>query len=73
MKDVAMRFFDLLERSIILQSVITTAFVGGALYLWIAGKPVPDALTQGLWAVLGYWFGTKAQHAIDANRAKRGG
>jgi len=65
------QFLDLLERSIILQSVITTCFLLACIYLWVTQKPIPDALIQGLWVVLGYWFGTKAQHSIDAAVAKR--
>ena len=67
-------FWELLRASIILQSLLTTGFAGIALYLWATGQAVPDGLLQGLWAILGFWFGTKAQHVVEGavQRATRG-
>ena len=65
------RFWDLFAQSVILQGVLTLGFAGVALYLWASGDEVPDNLLQGLWAILGFWFGTKTQSTI-AQRGKGG-
>lgn len=67
-----MRVLDLLERSVILQGFLTTVVVGGTVYLAVTGKPIPDLMIGGFWGVLGFWFGSKSQHVISANRTKRG-
>ena len=65
-------FWYLFEKSVILQGAITFGFVGASLYLWMTAQPLPDALAQGLWVVLGFWFGTKTQNVINANATKQG-
>jgi len=65
-------FWYLFEKSVILQGIITVGFVGASLYLWLTGQPIPDALSQGLWVVLGFWFGTKTQSVIEANARSQG-
>ena len=64
-------FWRLFEESVILQGFVTLGFSSVALYLWAVGKPVPDGLVQGLWAILGFWFGTKVQHAAQVAVKKR--
>jgi len=73
MQTLVMRFFDLLERSIILQAIITAGVLGAAVYRWIVGLPLTEEHVAAMWLILGYWFGTKAQHSIDVHRAKREG
>ena len=65
-------FWRLLEESVILQGLLTLGFGGVSLYLWATGRVVPDGLLQGLWAILGFWFGTKTAHAaiMDANKRR---
>ena len=65
-------FWYLFEKSVILQGLITVGVVGASLYLGLTGQAIPDALGQGLWVVLGFWFGTKTQATIDANARKQG-
>jgi len=72
MQAVLLKVLELIERSIIVQSLVTLSFVGVALYLWLTGRVVPDGLQQGLWVLLGFWFGTKVQHSIDENLKARG-
>jgi len=66
-------FWDLFAQSIILQSLLTVGFGFGALYLWVSGQSVPEELLQGLWVILGFWFGSKSQHAAQvlADKQKR--
>ena len=64
-------FWRLLEESVIIQGLLTIGFGGVSLYLWATGKPVPDGLLQGLWAILGFWFGTKSAHLAMTDAHKR--
>jgi len=62
------RFFDLLERSIITQSVITAALVGVSCALYVLGRDVPDGLQTLTMTVVAFWMGSKVQHTVDNNR-----
>lgn len=64
---------DLIERSIIVQSLVTLALVGVVCYMYVTGAEVPEGLSGLTYAVVGYWFGTKAQHTIDSQVRKRRG
>ncbi|GAH84051.1 unnamed protein product [marine sediment metagenome] len=66
------KFWDLVERSVIVQSLLPLAFGAAVIYLSVAGRPVPELLAHLTWACVSFWMGTKIQHAVDANRAKRG-
>lgn len=60
------KFWELFERSVILQGVITIGLLATMIYMWVACIEVPDALTQAFWVVLGFWFGSKVQHEANA-------
>lgn len=67
------KFWDLLSKSIITQSVITLLVMGVVLYLVVTSQPVPDWV-QGLAGVIvGFFFGSKvgfSQALSDANNQK---
>ena len=65
-------FWELVRESIICQSILTLGYGGVCLYMALAGKPIPDDISQGLWVILGFWFGTKVQHSVDTAALKRG-
>jgi len=65
------KFWDLLERSIIVQSLLTLIFAGAVVALAILGRPIPDILTQMTTVIVSFWMGTKVQHTIDNKRADR--
>jgi len=73
MQAVGMRFLDLLERSVIVQGLVTVGFVATAMVLYVRGDEVPMALQNVIVLVLGFWFGTKTQYSIDQNRMSRKG
>jgi len=73
MQAFGMRFLDLLERSVIVQGLVTVGFVGTAMVLYVRGQEVPQALQSMIILVLGFWFGTKTQYSIDQNRMNRKG
>jgi len=62
------RFFDLLERSIIVQSFVTAVLVGVSCALYVMGKDVPDGLQTLTMTVVAFWMGSKVQHTVDNSR-----
>ena len=65
-------FWDLLERSIIVQSLITFGLIVTACVLWITNRPVPPDMMQILTIVVAFWMGSKVQQAV-ANTARKMG
>lgn len=65
------RFFDLLERSIIVQSFVTAALVGVSCVLYGMGKEVPEGLQTLTMTVVAFWMGSKVQHVVDNKRQTR--
>jgi len=64
------KFWELMEKSVIVQATVTAALVGTACYLWATGQPVPTLLAGTLGTVLGFWFGTKVQQWVN-DKARR--
>ena len=58
------KFWDLFAESIIVQSFITGLLVTGVLFMWVTGREVPSDLVSATMLALGFWFGSKTQHAI---------
>lgn len=56
------KFWELFERSVILQSIITLVLVGAVVYLFLAGREVPTELAQFTSLVIGFWFGSKIEN-----------
>lgn len=55
------KFWQLLKESVIIQGVVTVAFVGTACYLYATGQEVPSTLIQLAGVAVGYFFGAKQQ------------
>jgi len=66
------KFWDLLERSIIVQSLLTLLFGGAVVILALLGREIPDILVQMTTVIVSFWMGTKVQHTVDANREVKG-
>ena len=66
------KFWDLLERSIIVQSLVTLASVSAVIYLAIIGQPVPQILTDVTMAIVGFWFGSKTTHEVQVMASRLG-
>lgn len=64
------RFWDLLERSVIVQGCLTLMVVGAVCYLACVGRVIPEQLGYAMAAVLGFWFGSKA--ASEARHIAKG-
>ena len=71
MKEVALKILDLLERSVVLQAVITTGILGVASYIWVVGREMPDDLEKLVFIIISFWMGSKTQSLIDTNRQQR--
>lgn len=61
-------FWRLLEESVILQGVLTIGILGSLVYMWVAQVEVPNELYAFFGLILGHWFGTKSQFAINKAR-----
>ena len=53
------RVLELFEDSIITQSLLTILFGGALVYMYIAGKEIPDAFLTLTAGIIGYWFKSK--------------
>jgi len=66
------KFWDLLERSVILQGTLTLVFAGVVVYLIVVGRDVPEIVGYALSTILGFYFGSKSQLQFTASiRDKR--
>jgi hypothetical protein len=64
------RFWDLLERSIIIQGVVTLLFTITVVVMLIKSLPIANEVWIAYGAILGYWFGTKAQSELSYQARK---
>lgn len=55
------RFWDLLERSVIVQALLTLIFACVVCAMLLMGRPVAQEVWIAFGAILGFWFGTKSQ------------
>ena len=59
------KFWEYLGNSVITQALITLLLVVTICYLFIVEREVPALLGTLCGSVLGFWFGTKTQYALD--------
>ena len=64
------RFWDLLERSVIVQGILTLAVTGVVLYMAVAQLPVPVEVWTLAGLAWGFYFGTKAQQVLTSSIKK---
>ncbi len=64
-------FTELLRDSVIIQGVVTLALLFAVIYLACAGKDIPELLSTATSLVLGFYFGSKVQNAINVTRQYR--
>lgn len=64
------RFWDLLERSVIIQGMLTLLFAATVCALVLMSRPISGELWGALGVILGFWFGSKVQNEVHA-AAKR--
>lgn len=69
---ISAKLLDLLERSVLIQSLSTLACVGVLLYLIATNQPVPEVLSQLTWALLGVYLGSKIENTKLSRREMKG-
>lgn len=67
---------DLLRESVLIQGILTLSVIGAALYLIVTRQPVPPELFQLMWAIVGFYFGSKVENAkmrsaVEAREKRR--
>ena len=67
------KFWELMEKNVLVSSTIAVMMVGTACYMWATGALIPSALEASLMLVLGYFLGAKAQQATNSAKARRVG
>lgn len=72
MAQVWIKLLDLLERSIVIQSFLTGAFVGVYLYLIATGRPLQEGFQGLTFSIVAFWMGSKVQHEIDRRTIAKG-
>jgi len=60
------KFWELLERSILVQGTVTLALIATFCYMTAVGREVPEGFEQILILVVGFWFGTYSQKAVHS-------
>ena len=59
------RFWELLERSILIQGLVTLAFVVVACIRFAKGETLDEPLKAILMLILGFWFGTYSHKQLE--------
>jgi hypothetical protein len=62
---MASALLELLRESVLIQALITFVFVAAASWIAATGGSVPDWMIQALMLILGFYFGSKTERAIQ--------
>lgn len=62
------KFTQLLKESVIVQSILTVMMWAVVLYMYTRQLPIPVDLAAAAFTVLGFYFGSKSQNAINRIR-----
>jgi len=65
------KFWELLEKSVIVSGTLALGLAGAVIYLAIVGKPIPDILSQALIAVIAFFFGQRGEVAVREKASAR--
>lgn len=60
------RLIDLIERSVIVQAIVTLALVFAVVYLALTQAPISDLLADLTLLALGFYFGSRVENAKAA-------
>ena len=58
------KFWELMEKNVLISSIIAVALVSTSCYMWATGQVLPSAMEAALMLVLGYFLGAKAQQVV---------
>lgn len=58
-------FIQLLRESVLVQASVTLILIGVISYMYIQGRAIPSDLVNITMLVVGFWFGSKSQAAVE--------
>jgi len=64
MKGILAKVLELLEDSVITQSILVLLVFGTIVYCIISGTPIPDVLNQYGMVIIGFFFGAKTTRQV---------
>lgn len=64
MKGILAKFLELLEDSVITQSILVLLVFGTIVYCIISATPIPDVLNQYGMVIIGFFFGAKTTRQV---------
>lgn len=64
MKSILAKFLELLQDSVITQSILVLMVFGTLVYCIISGTPIPDVLNQYGMVIVGFFFGAKSTRQV---------
>lgn len=62
------KFWDLLQESVIVQSLVSLILVLTLCFMFVTGREIPQLLTNITLLVFGFWFGSKSSAFITKAR-----
>ena len=65
------KLVDLLRESSLVQALITLVIIATMCYMYINGMDIPETLTSVMLLIVGYYFGTKQQQAVNKIQSTR--
>jgi len=63
------RFWDAMNKSIVVSSVLALCVLLTICYMAIAGMPIPEVLTLGFGTILGFFFGARSGQQTERIQA----
>lgn len=63
------KFWELMEKNVLVSSLLAAGLVGAVIYLAVTGRPIPEIISALAGTVVGYFFGAKVQQAASARKA----
>lgn len=70
MTTIGLKLLELLQESVITQSLLVLCVFGPMAYCVIAGLPIPEVITQYGMIILGFFFGAKATYQVMKGASK---
>ena len=65
------KFWELMEKNVLVSSLLAAGLVGAVIYLAVTGQPIPEIIAALCGTVVGYFFGAKVQQATNSAKARR--
>ena len=63
------RFWDAMNKSVVVSSVLALIVVGAVVFLAVKQAPVPEVLTLAMGTILGFFFGARSGQQTERIQA----